>query len=249
MVQQFSSESSEGAPQEQPQLVPATISKLCSYGMRPLLLTGYIRDHLVRHFSRQEGIEDYDLRHLIWRADPSSPILIESIWRWLPQSTERRPAILIKQNSRQNVQKGLDNLAGTTVEGFEEFATFWVGSHTLFCLGGTGASADILATEVQRELTQFGPIIRPALGLNKWGPREVGPVSELEEATENFVVPVTVGWAYEEAWQIRTEALPIRRISLSFLLDLDVQRDVNRPQGGPDNLTGKPPPLPDPLPC
>ena len=197
--------------------------------MRRLILTGFFRDILVRHFTRREGIEDLDLRHLIWRADERTNILIESIWRWRPQLTEKRPAILIKRNTCRNVQKGLDNFAGVTREGNEEFTTFWVGSHTLFCLAETGAIAEILSTEVQRELTQFGPLIRNSLDLKKFDVQEVGAIGELEEATENCVVPVTVGWAYEESWQIVKQALPIRRISFSFLLDLDVQR---RPDNG-----------------
>lgn len=236
MVQEFSSDSSEEATPAKPQLVPATMSKLCSFGLRRLILTGFIRDHLVHHFSRAEGIEDLDLRHLIWQDDPATNILIESVWRWVPQMTERRPAILIHRNSCQNVQKGLDDFAGMDPTGYEEFTTFWVGSHTLFCLGETGAIAEILSTEVQRELTQFGPLIHRTLGLQKWNVREVSKISELEEATENFVVPVTVGWAYTENWRLVPEALPLRRISLSFLLDLDVQRDTDRPAAGPTDV-------------
>lgn len=192
-------------------------------------MTGFFRDILVRHFTRQEGIEDLDLRHLLWRADERTNILIESIWRWRPQLTEKRPAILIKRNTCRNVQKGLDNFVGVSRTGHEEFTTFWVGSHTLFCLGETGAIAEILSTEVQRELTQFGPLIRKTLDLNKFDVQEVGAIGELEEATENCVVPVTVGWAYEESWQLVKQALPLRRISLAFLFDLDVQRQQPRP--------------------
>jgi hypothetical protein len=193
--------------------------------MRRLIMTGFFRDILIRHFTRQEGIEDLDLRHLLWREDERTNILIESIWRWRPQITEKRPAILIKRNSCRNVQKGIDNFVATNRTGNEEFSTFWVGSHTLFCLGETGAIAEILSTEVQRELTQFGPRIRSTLGLNKFDVTDVGPIGELEEATENCVVPVTVGWAYEETWQLVKQALPIRRINLAFLFDLDVQKE------------------------
>ena len=91
----------------------------------------------------------------------------------------------------------------------------------MFCIHGTGASVDILATEVQRELTGFSSIVRTFLGLEKFQVTEVGPISEVEEAREHYVVPVTVGWAYQENQTVRAESLPLRRFPLSVLLGLE----------------------------
>ena len=77
----------------------------------------------------------------------------------------------------------------------------------------------MLATEVQRELTGFGPVILKSLGLHRFQVTEVGAIAELEEATENFVVPVTVGYAYEQRWLIKRQAPTLRTISLSTILD------------------------------
>jgi hypothetical protein len=104
--------------------------------------------------------------------------------------------------------------------GNEHFETFWVGSHTLFCLGArSGAQAEALATEVRKEMAEFGPAILRTFCLHRFGVVEVGPISELEESTENFVVPVTVGWAFVERWQLLQQAPRLKRISLSYLLD------------------------------
>jgi len=211
--------SSSSDSNARPQLLPPIPGKLCAFGMRPLLLTGYLVDHLEQHFSLGATIEEPDLRSLIWRKTDDTGILISTESDWRPTTTGKRPAIIVKRNSYQNVKKGINNFVGTTKQGFDEFASFWVGSHTLFCLQGTGASADLLATEVQREFTQFGPIIRKYLDLHAFVVHEVGPRSELEEAHEHSAVPVTIGWAYEESWQVFQHSMPIRKILASFLLN------------------------------
>lgn len=188
-------------------------------GWRPLMIMGLLRDLLTTHFSAPLRIEEPDLRRLVWQEGVRTGILIESIHRWRGDLVEKRPAVIIKPNGRQNVRRGINNAAGADGQGRELFRTFWVGSHTLFCIHGSGASADILATEVQRELTQYEAIIARNLGLPMWQVTEVGAVAEVEEARESFVIPVTVGWAYEESWRVEQEALKLRKIALDILLD------------------------------
>ena len=48
---------------------------------------------------------------------------------------------------------------------------------------------------------------------------EVGAIAELEESTENFVVPVNVGYAFQEQWMIRKQAPVLKTLSMSMLLD------------------------------
>jgi hypothetical protein len=63
-------------------------------------------------------------------------------------------------------------------------------------------------------------MILKVLGLKKFQVTQVGAISELEEAKENFAVPVTIGWAYEENWRLEPEALRLSRIQFEFnLLD------------------------------
>jgi len=188
-------------------------------GWRRLLMTGFLRDVLVRHFSNPRFIEEPDLRAAIWQETAPTGILIESIWRWRGDLTEKRPAVIIKPNAYKNVRVLHNDFVGTNEEGNECFATIWVGSHTLFCIHGSGAGAEILGAEVQRELTQFGPQIARTFNLKKFQVTGVGGISELEEATENFLVPVTVGWAYEEVWTLEPEALRFAGMKFTFNLD------------------------------
>jgi len=189
-------------------------------GWRPIMITGLLRDLMTRKFNGEpNNIEEPDLKHLVWREDERTGILIESIHRWRGDLVEKRPAIIVKLNARQNVRMGIADLVGPTEQGNMRYCTFWVGSHTLFCIHGSGASVEILATEVQRHLTGFGPVVRQYLRLPQWQVTEVGAVSEIEEARESFVIPITVGWAYDEQWELGLESLKLRKVPLSVLLD------------------------------
>lgn len=197
----------------------SAVAELLDY---PILLTGFFRDHFARHFASQATVEQNSLQHLIWQNNERTRIICESIHRWEPKTTGLRPAILIKRNSFKNRRAGIGDKVQanpTDLSGNVSYLTFWVGSHTLFCLGGTGAQAEALATEVRRELAEFGPAILQTFCLHRFQVVEVGAISELEESTENFVVPVTVGWAFQERWQLLQQAPRLKRISLSYLLD------------------------------
>src|SRR5262245_39900195 len=199
-------------------LRPGLMSNLCSKGWRPILITGLVKDLLVHHFSAPGQIEEYDLRRYIWHDGPDTGILIESVHRWRGDLVEKRPAIVIKRNGYQNTKFVLGDIKGHDSRGQPNYVTGWVGSHTAFCLHGSGAGAELLATEVYRELHHFHPVIVRQLGLLRWGVTEVGEVGEIEEARESFTVPVTVGWAYQDTWAVELETPKLRRIALSKLL-------------------------------
>ena len=204
-----------------PQFIGPHPSAICSLLPRPLIMTGLLRDLLTRHFALPGYIEEPDLRHLIWQDAPTTGILIESYHRWDPRTMEKRPAVILKRNAYQNQRIAIDDRHQPTLRdrGDRHYVTMWIGSHTLFCIGGSGAQVELLATEVQRELTEFGPLIREKIPLHRFAVVEVGAIAQLEEATENYVVPVNVGYAYQECWALRQQAPTLKRISLSMLLD------------------------------
>jgi hypothetical protein len=183
------------------------------------MLTGLCRDLLTRHFGTTDNIESTDLRRYVWERGERTGILIESIYRWRGTLVEKRPAVVIKPNAMQNVRFGIGDQLGTDGRGMRQYSTGWVGSHTLFCLHGSGAGAEVLAAEVQRELTEYGPVLQEYLGLLRFLVTEVGAVAELEEAKESFAVPVSVAWCYMESWALELESPKLRKVPLSVLVD------------------------------
>lgn len=198
-----------------------TFSAFCQLMASPQILTGLFRDLLQRHFT-EDNIEEADLRNLIWHASENTHIVIESAYRWSPALTQRRPAVVIKRNAYKNFRVTIGDsrqMPFVDGEGNRSFVTGWLGSHTLFCIANSGAKVELLASEVQRELTGFAEIIRSTLGLLRFQVLEIGAVAILEEAQENFVVPVTVTYAYEQRWSVREQAPRLNNISLSCLVE------------------------------
>ena len=204
------------APREDyPQL---TSSSLDEQGWSRLLLTGFLRDTLIRHF--QPG--QIWLRELVqktWRDGDDSNILIESNTQWKPAEMGKRPAIIIKPNSCALHPIVIGDLSGpadggTNGEGRYDYTVIWVGSHTLFCLHGTGASTEVLASEVKLFLTAYSPIFRECLHLLKAAVVEEGEIIRLQEARDHFAVPLTFAWAFQFSWSLTPEALPLRQVEV-----------------------------------
>ena len=209
--------------QPSPMFGSFTLSSVCATLGRLQVLTGVFRDLLTKSFSHADWIENPQLKQLLWRSNTSTRILVEAHYRWTPEQAKQRCAVIIKRNAYAAEYKGLGGSMGQggTVDeyGDPHYEIFWVGSHTLFCIGGTGAEAEILATEVQRQLTQFAPVIQRSLGLMRLRAAQLNEISRLEEAPENFLVPVTFSVAYAERWTIKQQAPRLRGISLTKLCE------------------------------
>jgi len=197
------------------------VSALCSYGMRPHVMTGLLRQLLLQHFADPDNIEEPRIRRQIqelgvWKPSDNGlnagGILIESITRWQPATADKRPAILIRRNNWSWSRKVIGDQAGENVfEGSSSYLGFWEGSHTLFCLAPGGAEAEFLSTEVARFLHQFAPWIRQQMDLHRFLISEIGGVSEVQEVLQGYAVPVTVAYIAEEAWTLQPYAPRLKR--------------------------------------
>jgi len=207
-----------------PQDASLSSSLFCNVPIRPILITGLLRDILVRYFHQSNNNPDFDIRKYIWRNSPDTDIVIDSVHRWNTEIVGKRPAIFIKRNSYKNMRLAIGNRMEYLHDGHYSYNTMFVGSHTLFCIHSSGAGAEILATAVQRYLTEYSPVIIEYLNLFTFDVEEVGPISEIEEYRESYVVPVTVGWAFDQSWVLEMESLKLRRIILDFNIENDIER-------------------------
>lgn len=211
----MSSSSSSSQAATTPEIRIDKPSNLCSYGHRRLVMTGFLRVLLTNHFSQARSIEHPALRERLWKDDETTGILIEAITRWTPEVAQRRPAVIIKPGRLLRRRKGINNLEiGSGLgNGNPHFQQLKLGSHTLFCIAGEGAEAETLADEVDREMQHFASVIRRGLDLVRFEVTDMGEIFELEEATENYVVPVTVGYAWWDRWELRPHVPVLRRVS------------------------------------
>lgn len=205
-----------------PEQRAAITSALCSIGPRPHIITGFLRQWFIQHFSKASQIEHPELRGKLWRAiETDTEIEVESVTRWKPAATEFRPAVIISRNDWKVLRLGIDDrMMGDTWSrtGVEHFATYLEGSHTLFCISSNATEAEILGAEAYREMIQFGPVVRKELALQRFAVVGVGKLFEIEEARSNYAVPVTVAYGIEERWQLLPYAPFLKRITLSAFL-------------------------------
>lgn len=178
---------------------------LCDEGWRPLSLTSLILYVVRSHFSDANNIKAPVLQDKLWTMGTDTGILVESIGRWRPQLTEKRPAVIVKRNALKVLRQGINDrmMLGTGIDQARStYATLVQGSHTLFCLAGESAEAEVLGAEVYQELLQFAPAIRSAMSLHRFQVVDISELTLIEEATENFAVMITVAYVFEEAWEI-----------------------------------------------
>ena len=218
-----------------PQFLDPEPSALCTLGHPPLVMTGALLWILRRHFSNTDYIQEQALKAYTWsRTAEESKVMIESITKWQgapTQTLQMRPAIFVKRNTYGRVKLGLgdkyqgsgvkpevdnlDQLSDNAVNSGSKFEVIVAGSHTVFCIGGTGAEAEAVGTEVFFELLEFTPLIRRDLDLNKFQVMEMGGVSKLEESKEHWAVPVVVTYAFNHVWTLKQDAPTLKGISLT----------------------------------
>jgi hypothetical protein len=169
------------------------------------------------------NLEDPDLRQtnteFLWTKNvETTKIAIDSSTVWEPALTEHRPALIVKRNDWQHRRISIDNRVhgSSRADGAAEYTNLWLGSHTVFALSGEGAECEKLAAETYRELNQFAGKMRKALNLMRLEMVSIGALAKLEEASENFAVPLNIGYAFSESWIVHPNAPPLRSGSIGL---------------------------------
>lgn len=186
--------------------------EVCELMPKRLLVTGILVKWMQNKFSDEDKIVSEFLKEAIWTSNiETTAILIDTVFRYDPAQTETRPCIAVKPGTITVVRRGIDdrmmvNQPNPNCDTNEikptKYNTFLQGSATLFCIAGNSAEVEILSDEVLKEMIQFGPTARKEFGFMRFVAHELGEPSILEEATENFVVPVVVSYVMQDIWQI-----------------------------------------------
>jgi hypothetical protein len=203
------------------------VSSLCSSQHPANVLTGLWTRLLREHFSNAENLQFggqdesnadgeplTQLQGYLWSDDnKQTKIQIQPVWEYNPQDIERRPALYVKRNAYKFERLAIND--GQTV-GSEKDASgrvvrvpnarhskMMVGSHTVFCVGQTGAETELLAQEVANHVMMFGPRLRIDFKLHRLTVAEVGELAVLDEFVEHFVVPVVVAYGIAMSWEIK----------------------------------------------
>ncbi len=202
------------------------VSSLCSSQHPPNVLTGIWTRLFREHFSNSdnlqyngideataEGMPVRQLQDYTWNPDNTkTKIQIQPVWEYNSQNIQQRPALYVKRNAvkfeRLSINDGMTT--GPIRNGRGELkrvpgeyhSKLVLGSHTIFCVGQTGAETELLAQEVTNHVLMFGPKLRKDLKLARLTLAEVGELALLDEFVEHFVVPVVIAYGITKSWRI-----------------------------------------------
>ncbi len=215
-------------------------SSLCATGHPANVLTGIFVRILREHFSladnlEYEGSNEFEsetsplpkrqLQQYIWNEDNTvTHIQIQPVWAYNSQDIQRRPGIYVKRNSLQPqklaINDGYTMNAGRDENGKvinikgEYKSILMVGSHTVFCVGDSGAEVELIGAEVFEHLQGFAQVIRQDAKLHKFAVMELGEVALLDEFVEHFVVPIVVGYAFTWTWRVDKIAPRLKTVTI-----------------------------------
>lgn len=190
-------------------------AKINSYcGLFDLLkLDEIIIQWLRGHFGDPNNIEKLQpafAGQYVWtNSDDTTGILIEDVTKWKPTMTEKRPAVMLKRGDVQVMHQGIlaDSFQGGDPN-HNVHTNLLVGTHTAFCISRQNGEVGLLGSEVYRELMRFAPLIKQRLGgvVAKIAVVQIGGSgTQLQEATENWVIPVSLAYAFWDTWEIVPE--------------------------------------------
>jgi len=218
-------------------------SSLCTTGFHPNIITGFITRALRDHFSDPDNLEFggrnefrivdgqrlmvEELQNYVWTAGPDTELLIDPSWKYNRQNIQKRPGLLVHRNkfSRsspivmgdgQTVGPKRDQ-AGNIQRVRGRYQTCAIaGSHTVFCIGGAGAEAELLGAEVFNHFLMFGQLFREEWKMHEFSANSVEPVAYLEEFDDHYVVPVVLSYAYMPTWRVEREAPWLKTLAIDI---------------------------------
>lgn len=216
------------------------VSSICTTQHPALVLTGIFVRLLREHFSspsnlQYNGENEFtdethttpmrELQNYVWDEDNTkTTIQIQSVWEYNTQDIQRRPGLYIKRNplnpQRIAINDGMTTGARYDSSGKlldvrgEYHSIMIVGSHTVFCVGKTGAEAELLGQEVFELIMMFAPVLRTEFKFTRVAVQQCGELSMLAEYDEHFVVPIVCSYAFTRAWRLEMVAPWLKSISM-----------------------------------
>lgn len=199
-----------------------TLNSLCPK-WTPLKIKGLLVHWLRQHFATQANLSEPGITDRVWTDADETEIIIETSGRWKPQTTEKRPALIIHRGSLKPVRQGIanDRLMGAGAQAVHRqlHSTLFTMDLTVWCLAIAEGEVESLSTEVYKEVHKFAIKFVEKLGVIRVQLLEIGPLARLEEAREHFGVPVSISFTFWESWELDTRDTAILdRITLTTTL-------------------------------
>jgi len=207
-------------------------SSLCSTGPSPFILSGILRRLLQTHFSDPDNIANPLLKNVTWsehscEADENdgevqSTISIEAGYADMDLGDiESYPAVRVV---RGDVKIGGISIDDKSIDGYDENGQFegplytqlFTGSHSVICIGNTGAESDSIASEVLFRLLHYMKVIKKEFQLSLLNIPGMGKVQKVPKGKDAFQVTITVNWVWMHRWIVSEETPLLKRLSMNM---------------------------------
>ena len=215
-----SSESSESSVEDVRTFTFDELSILCyDIGLGPEMIEGVIAQLLTQHFSDPNWIVYPELRQFVWNKDPSlSKIAIIPVGRWNEIVDASPPAIVYadlgQQPQRIAIGDQYEHSAETPWK--QTFARAYSGAHRLMCVGQNDFQASLLASEVERWLTEFSHWVVANLPFHDFqvGGRQAPQM--FSDLGDKVGVALTLTYSYIWTWQTTPYGAPLKSASVHY---------------------------------
>jgi hypothetical protein len=221
-----------------------TAPYLSRTAVTPQIITGYLIRVLQWKFSDPKNHVNDALKNANYLWSPNdtenetitTKILIETSLNFNPAQANQNPAIIVARNSLEPIKTVIGNhythpsglvgkanaKSGTNATDSNNYATIghdqylytFRGSHSIYAIHTTGASADILAYDVWITLIHLSKLIRRDLGLNEFQVEGIQRTGKLEENDSCWITPFLVTYSYNYSFTVHQESPLLKAFSL-----------------------------------
>lgn len=198
------------------------IKTLCSVGLSPRMMSGFIMRILKNHFSDPALILTPNLKQFIYSDDfLASEIRIVKSTFFDPVNSGQFPALVVRRLPFQSQRHSMDDrtsgydATGDALRGVSRHSRFISGAHRIFCIAEVDGESEDLAQEVFDVLSFLSPAIVERLPFHDFQVTGMGEQGDLSDASA-LGVPVDITYAYEYAWSLQALAPRLKTVSLEL---------------------------------
>ena len=199
-------------------------SSLC-FMKDPSIITGVFLQFTRCMFFSADSIVNEQLKGYIWTDASDSRIVIDPSYKWNSKNVQQRPSIYIKREAVSiNSQLGLG--AGQHVSHFNadgnhrgvDNTVLMSGGHSLICIGQSSSEAENIGHELLFKFIEYREPLQKEAKLGKLAVGGLSSVSKADENKENWVVVISLAWAYSHNWTLYQEAPILKKMALGVAL-------------------------------
>jgi hypothetical protein len=211
------------------------VTSLCTSQHLANVMTGMFTRACQAHFSNIDNLAFGDntetgkqmLEDYIWTPDTATTkIQIQPVWMYNPQDIQRRPAIYVKRAKWKWTKIAINDgmtvgaVRGSDGKVIQVRGDYHVkqcdGAHVVFCVGRSGAEAELLGQEVCEYFMSFAPVLRGEMKLHYLEVSETDDIKMLDEDVERFAVPVILSYTFMRSWRLQQEAPWLKTLAIDM---------------------------------